>query len=81
MKVAQCDNCRQLGPNPPIGWVNAVVIDPPDSDGEGWAVRYIRSGGQQNWSNNLVGIFCTWQCVAEYAAARALLDDLKSGQA
>ena len=77
MKVAQCDNCRRLGPNPPIGWVNAVVLEPPSCSSDGWASRYLGQG-QREWSDNLVGIFCTWQCVAEYATARALLDDLKN---
>lgn len=74
MKVAQCDNCRSLGPIPPIGWINAVVIEPPSAcSGEGWVTRYM---GNADSSNTITGIFCSWQCLAEYATARTLLDGL-----
>ena len=80
MNVAQCDNCRNLGPTPPIGWVKAATIQPPaECSGNGWA-RYL-GADRSDHTNHVVGIFCTWQCAAEYARARALLSDMDNDQA
>lgn len=77
MKATVCDNCRRVGPSPPLGWVSAVLIAPPSCSGEGWMARYV---GNAEYSNNLVGTFCTWQCLTEYATARVLLGDLSDGR-
>lgn len=74
MKVAQCDNCKKLAPIPPIGWINLVRLEPPDLAASS---LYAALSGQSESKSCLIGIFCTWLCVVEYATARALIAELE----
>lgn len=66
MNVTQCDNCKKLGPCPAPGWIVAVIVPQPQSS---WLTTVLGGGAP----GDMEGIFCTWRCLAEYAAARALI--------
>ena len=66
MNVAQCDNCKALGPTVPSGWIIAVVIEQPQPS-------FLSFMGGGNGGADPAGMFCTWKCVAEYAMVRALV--------
>lgn len=62
MTRTECDSCRKLGDAPaPAGWVFTVVQQQAEEDNP-------YSGGA-----DVQGTFCGWECVAEYAAAKALI--------
>ena len=75
MMRSQCDNCQKLGDVPaPHCWVYLSVIVPAPA---GELIALIGSGT----SADTVGLFCSYKCVAEYAAARALAGSVDWGEA
>ena len=65
MNIAECDNCRRRGDALPVGWLVLAAIEPPRP-------AYM-SALLAPTVPDITGTFCTWRCVAEYAAARALV--------
>jgi hypothetical protein len=64
----ECDYCRTLGDAPaPPGWI-IVAEQPEPCEEPGFLAALGHSHGA-----DLAGTFCRWQCVAEYATARALV--------
>ena len=60
----QCDNCNELGPVPPEGWIIALVIEKADLAAGIFACAATAEPGH----------FCSWKCMGEYASARALVE-------
>lgn len=68
--VTQCDSCRKIGPAPPCGWLVLFRYEPQPS-----MVLAALTGGPEP-----SGTFCSWACVAEYAAVRALVPSSEDGE-
>lgn len=75
MMRTECDNCKTLGPVPlPAGWVGVSLITVTAPGGLMAAI----TGADSAPAAELAGVFCSWQCVGEYATARALLESTGS---
>ena len=67
MTKTECDNCRTLGPCPvPGGWI-ITAVQPEPSEMTGLAMVFAGSRDDEP------ATFCSWKCVAEYAAVKALV--------
>ena len=64
----QCDTCRVFGPSRPAGWF--YLMQQPADDGQ----PSILSALFGNPSEPLT--FCSVKCLAEFATARALVEEL-----
>jgi hypothetical protein len=60
----QCDGCRIIGPVPPVGWLFLIRQDDPVTAG--------LAGLLGNGGSDVLGAFCTFGCLADYAMAHAL---------
>ena len=65
MYASQCDNCRKLGPVPPVGWLAVADIKPPRMPSFLSVL--------QDQSEEQPPMFCGWRCLADYAIAKALI--------
>jgi hypothetical protein len=69
----ECDNCKALGDSPPPqGWVILTEVMPPSE--ESFVTLVTGSGG-----TSTEGVFCSYRCVAEYAATKALVESVEQG--
>jgi hypothetical protein len=70
VNVTQCDNCRKLGPSPPLGWL--VIVQQPAEPGLG---GMLGSGP----GYDIAGTFCRWACLSDYARVAALECEMGGG--
>jgi hypothetical protein len=67
-EVTRCDQCRKIGPAPPISWY--VLLRLGTGHVEAWQTHY------GMLPNEIAGTFCSPACVSEYCRARQLLEEL-----